>query len=173
MPPTPPTRAAKTMTQKSSSGPMARSPTSARISPIKLWKFGLLGRDFLLRTFRRIRTATRLWATVASGGRSRRTRIWTRRDRSTTSSMRDRHICKTSSSRAFARSAFHEQADRSIHLSYESSRSLPAAPPELGYVAERGRREETLRRSQRPQGPRRESRRFCSTASSRRARRGG
>ena len=110
----------------------------------QFWKFGLLGRDF---HYRRVRSRRRRAAAV---GHRRRTEPdapaptprSAARARSTTSSTSGSRTCRSCSSRRCAALGHPEEAEHSIHFSYEMVALSHATARELGYdaVAPRTRR---------------------------------
>jgi arginyl-tRNA synthetase len=98
----------------------------------QLWKFGLLGRDFQYEKFHTYANGHTLWSTVASGGAAnapsfgRATLVYNVID------ARQAYLQNvvTAGLRALG---FNEQADHSIHFSYEVVALTPRCAAELGY----------------------------------------
>ena len=138
----------------------------------QLWKFGLLGRDFHYEKFHTYPAGHTLWSSVSTRRRSQRARIWPCRDRV------QRHRCAAGLSakcrdRGVARARL-RRTGRPFDSLFLRNRGAHAALRRRTWLhAQRGRREEAVRRSQRTQRPRRKSRRPARPARSRRARRGG
>jgi arginyl-tRNA synthetase len=99
----------------------------------QLWKFGLLGRDFHYEKFHTYANGHTLWSTVSSGGDShapafgRATIVYNVID------ARQAYLQNVvvAGLRALG---FNEQADRSIHFSYEIVALTPRCAAELGYT---------------------------------------
>ena len=99
----------------------------------QLWKFGLLGRDFQYEQFHTYADGHTLWSTVSSGGApdapafGRATIVYNVID------ARQAYLQNVvvAGLRALG---FNEQADRSIHFSYEIVALTPRCAAELGYT---------------------------------------
>ncbi len=99
----------------------------------QLWKFGLLGRDFQYEKFHTYANGHTLWASVASGGAPDAPAFGHAQIVYNVIDARQAYLQNvvTAGLRALG---FHEQADRSIHFSYEVVALTPRCAGELGYT---------------------------------------
>ncbi len=99
----------------------------------QLWKFGLLGRDFLYEPFHAYADGHTLWSTVASGGSSDAPAFGNATTVYNVIDARQAYLQNVvvAGLRALG---FNEQADHSIHFSYEIVALTPRCAAELGYT---------------------------------------
>jgi arginyl-tRNA synthetase len=99
----------------------------------QLWKFGLLGRDFKYEKFHTYMDGHALWASVSSGGDSRAPAFGHAAMVYNVIDARQAYLQNVvvAGLRALG---FNEQADKSIHFSYEIVALTPRCAGELGYT---------------------------------------
>ncbi len=99
----------------------------------QLWKFGLLGRDFLYEPFHTYANGHTLWSTVASGGSPGAPAFGNATTVYNVIDARQAYLQNVvvAGLRALG---FNEQADQSIHFSYEIVALTPRCAAELGYT---------------------------------------
>jgi arginyl-tRNA synthetase len=99
----------------------------------QLWKFGLLGRDFQYEKFHTYPNGHTLWSTVSSGGSTNAPHFGNARTVYNVIDARQAYLQNVvvAGLRALG---FGEQADRSIHFSYEIVALTPRCAGELGYT---------------------------------------
>ncbi len=99
----------------------------------QLWKFGLLGRDFHYEKFYTYPAGHMLWSSVAVGGNSSAPAFGNARIVYNVIDARQAYLQNvvTAGLRALG---YEEQADRSIHFSYEIVALTPRCAAELGYT---------------------------------------
>jgi arginyl-tRNA synthetase len=99
----------------------------------QLWKFGLLGRDFQYEKFHTYAGGHPLWATVSSGGEANSPKFGNAAMVYNVIDARQAYLQDVVE--AGLRSlGFTEQADKSIHFSYEIVALTPRCAAELGYT---------------------------------------
>ena len=130
---TPPTPAARTTTQKSSCARMARSRTSERISPTSSGNSACWARDFHYEKFHTYPDGHTLWSSVSSGGDPGAPAFGHAAIVYNVIDARQAYLQNVvvAGLRALG---FQEQADRSIHFSYEIVALTPRCAAELGYT---------------------------------------
>src|SRR5258708_6123036 len=99
----------------------------------QLWKFGLLGRDFLYEKFYTYPAGHMLWISTAVGGNSSAPAFGRAAIVYNVSDARQAYLQNvvTAGLRALG---YEEQADRSVHFSYEIVALTPRCAAELGYT---------------------------------------
>jgi arginyl-tRNA synthetase len=99
----------------------------------QLWKFGLLGRDFQYEKFHTYANGHTLWSSVSSGGSSNAPSFGHAQIVYNVIDARQAYLQNVvvAGLRALG---FNEQADRSIHFSYEVVALTPRCAGELGYT---------------------------------------
>ena len=99
----------------------------------QLWKFGLLGRDFQYEKFHTYADGHPLWATVSSGGEPNAPRFGNAAMVYNVIDARQAYLQNVVEAGLRAL-GFTEQADKSIHFSYEIVALTPRCAAELGYT---------------------------------------
>jgi len=125
----------------------------------QFWKFGLLGRDFRYRRFANQADGHVLWSTTAAEGEPHAPSFGGAKRIYNVIDSRQMYL-QALLSQALRALGHPEEAENSIHFSYEMVALSHSTARELGYPeAERRRGQETVRRSVWPQRPRSQNRR--------------